>query len=303
MHASLVRHCPDFHLYIFAFDNQSYDLLFKMNLKNSTIVSLREFEDPALLDIKGGRTRGEYCWTCTPSIIRYVINTYSVDSCTYVDSDLYFYSNPGVLIAEMGDASVSIIEHRYHPDYDQTVKSGKYCVQFMTFKNNKEGMDVLEWWRNACIDWCFNRFEDGKFGDQKYLDDWIVRFGKAVHEIRNVGAGVAPWNAKRFDVCMDKNKIFVSDRLESNKKSQLVFYHFHGLKVLTCRLIKMTFGGYELRGCFDLIYYPYIDDMKEIDNILNSYGFNLVKTKEKLKIKNIILTFVFGRYKNIMRFL
>ncbi len=35
--------------------------------------------------------------------------------------------------------SVLITDHRYTPIYDQSLKSGRYCVQFITFKNDKIG--------------------------------------------------------------------------------------------------------------------------------------------------------------------
>ena len=44
-----------------------------------------------------------------------------------------------------------------------------------------------------CIEWCFDRVEDGKFADQEYLDDW-----PQVHEdvvvLERPGVGMAPWN-------------------------------------------------------------------------------------------------------------
>ncbi|HAA01379.1 MAG TPA: hypothetical protein DCD96_06995, partial [Flavobacteriales bacterium] len=89
---------------------------------------------------------------------------------------MYFYSDPEVLIREMGNNSVLITPHNYSPEYDNSSISGRYCVQFVCFKNTADGMAVLNWWKDSCIDWCFDRVEDGKFGDQKYLDEFSSRF-------------------------------------------------------------------------------------------------------------------------------
>jgi hypothetical protein len=189
MYESLKLQTTAFHLYIFAFDDSAYKLLTKLNLEFVTVISLEQFEDEKLLAIKNTRGAGEYCWTCTPSTIKYCIEKFKLDECTYLDADLYFFGDPAILIEEMGDKSILLTEHRYTPAYDQSNTSGIYCVQFMTFKNTSDGMKALNWWRNACIDWCFARFEDGKFGDQKYLDDWTDRF-EGVHVLQHLGGAI-----------------------------------------------------------------------------------------------------------------
>ena len=248
MYESLKKHSNDFHLYVFAFDSKSCDMLKQLNFKNMTVISLSEFEDEELLSIKDSRSAGEYCWTCTPSVIKYSIEQFELGNCTYLDADLYFYSNPSVLIEEMGNKSVLITEHRYTPEYDKSKTHGTYCVQFMTFKNTKEGMRVLDWWRNACNEWCYARVEDGKFGDQKYLDDWMTRFD-SVYELQNVGGGVAPWNVQQYDL--------------DSGDFELVFYHFHNLKLLKNE--KIDLGGYRLKKeVLDKLYKPYI---KHLDRL------------------------------------
>lgn len=189
MYDSLKRHCSNFHLYIIAFDDKAYDILTKLALENITVISLKNFETEQLLAVKPTRTRAEYCWTCTPSTIRYIFDTFKVENCTYIDADLYFYNSPKILFDEMAEKSVLITEHRFTPKYDRSKISGKYCVQFMMFKNNQYGLKVLNWWIDACLDWCYDKYEDGKFGDQKYLDDWITRFKGIVHELQNLGGG------------------------------------------------------------------------------------------------------------------
>ena len=75
----------------------------------------------------------------------------------------------------------------------------------MFFKNDRSGREALEWWRERCLEWCYNRHEDGKFGDQKYLDDWVERF-KNVRVINNIGVGVAPWNVNSYELIRSEER-------------------------------------------------------------------------------------------------
>ena len=229
MYQSLLAHEVNFHLYIFAFDDIAEIALDKMQLDKVTIISLHEFEDEALLKVKPTRTRGEYCWTGTSSTIWFCLQHFNLQNCTYLDADLYFFQSPRVLVNEMpADKHVMITEHRYTSYYDQSKVSGKYCVQFMYFDNSPESIAVLKHWRNQCLEWCFNRIEDGKFGDQKYLDTWTKEFD-CVYELKNLGGGLAPWNIQQYDFIAQEEKLLGTER-KSQHPFEAIFYHFHGLK-------------------------------------------------------------------------
>ncbi|RYF95947.1 MAG: glycosyl transferase [Chitinophagaceae bacterium] len=257
LHESLLASCKAFHLYIVAFDDDSFSFLSRSNLKHVTVISMAEFEDEALLSVKPQRTQAEYCWTSTSSLILYCINTYKLPSCTYVDADMFFYQDPIVLIEEAGDKSVIITEHRYSKEYDVSKTHGIYCVQFMYFRSDERGMQVLNWWRDRCIEWCYNRQEDGKFGDQKYLDDWTTRF-EGVHVLKHPGAGVAPWNIQQFNIQRQDGVLTITN-LFTKESSALIFYHFHGLKFYTDNIVSYTGTLYDITDEQKaLIYQPYV---------------------------------------------
>ncbi len=229
MYLSLKKYCPDCHLYIFAFDDLALNILKKLNLDGTTLISLSEFEDEKLLNVKLARTTAEYCWTCTSSSILYAIEKYNLPSCTYLDADILFFDSPEILLNELNDKSVLLTEHRYPPEHDKTNNSGKYCVQFITFKNDSDGMKALRWWREACLDWCYARPEDGKFGDQKYLDDWLTRFS-GIHVLENLGGGVAPWNVLRYDFFI-RNGLLYGRKINNHEEFKVIFFHFHHVKI------------------------------------------------------------------------
>ncbi|MDD4082760.1 MAG: hypothetical protein PHD05_05240 [Sphaerochaetaceae bacterium] len=285
MYRSLVRECPSAFVYIIAFDDKCYKVLKKMNLKKAKIISLKEFEDKELLKAKSNRSKVEYMWTCSSSSVYYVLKRFKLKACTYIDADLYFYSNPKVLIDELRSDSVLISEHRYTPKYDQSKISGKYCVQFMTFKNNPLGRGVLNWWKNACLEWCYARPENGKFGDQKYLDDWLTRF-KGIHVMQNLGGGVAPWNMQQYKIS-DKNVLSIN-----NKKVDLIFFHFHGLRILG-KIVDLS--PYYLPKEFKDEYYgPYLNELLLIRKELLRYNLDLFqnsivpKMTLKVFLRNIL---------------
>ncbi|MBC7695252.1 MAG: glycosyl transferase [Burkholderiales bacterium] len=257
MYQSLQKHCPNSHLYVVAFDDITYNYFHRFPQKNLTAISLEQFEDEKLLSIKYSRSGGEYCWTCTASTVLYAINTFKLDHCVYVDADMRFYSNPQVLFDEWGAKSVLITEHRYTSEYDQSLISGNYCVQFVGFKNDKEGMKAVNYWRESCIEWCYARAEDGKFGDQKYLDDWTTRF-KNVHVLEHLGGGLAPWNIQQYEFHLSGDKI-TGKELKSGNEFEAVFFHFHGLKIYKNNISLLTGDTYEMTtDTFGLFYKPYL---------------------------------------------
>lgn len=257
LYFSMQKYVKDFILWILCVDDEAHEVLARLQFDNVRLLRLGELETEDLLRIKPTRSKAEYCWTLTPFAPKFVFDAdFSVERVTYLDADLCFYKHPSDIFIEYeaSGKSVLITEHAYAPEYDQSATSGRYCVQFMTF--SRRGEAVRKWWEDRCLEWCYARFEDGKFGDQKYLDEWPERFGSEVHVLRNLGAALAPWNAIRFPY------------------SDAVFYHFHGLRILSRR--RVAIGGYRLpRPLVKNIYAPYLKSLKDGVEIAEKAGWRL----------------------------
>ena len=172
---------------------------------------------------------------------------------------MYFYKDPKILIEEKKNVSCIITKHNYSTKYDQTITSGIFCVQFMFFRNNKEGNKILNDWRTQCLKWCFNRFENNKFGDQKYLDSWPKKY-KNIHILKHPGGGVAPWNVQQYKLLNNSKLSKRSDKFNFD----LIFYHFHNLKFINEHITYI--GGYRIsKEIIENIYVPYIKRVRSIN--------------------------------------
>ncbi len=244
LHRSMKRWCGDFTLWVICMDDEVHHRL--SDLGESTIIPIvrADWESPDLLNVKGERNKGEYCWTVTPSApsVVFALNS-SVSRVTYLDADIWFRASPQPIFDEFEQSgkAVLISEHAYSPDSDASATSGKYCVQFMTFARTRSD-PVVNWWGAKCIEWCFDRYEGEKYGDQKYLDDWTTRFADLVHVLQRKSLIQGPWNSKRFPY------------------SEAVAFHFHGLRLL--RGNRAYLGYYPLSmPLISNVYEPYLADL------------------------------------------
>ena len=179
-------------------------------------------------------------------------------------------------------------------------------TQFMTFSRDG-GETVRKWWEGKCIEWCFAKLEDGKFGDQKYLDDWPIRFENSVHALTNKELMLAPWNATRFPY------------------GNAVAWHFHDLRIVINsgqffsvvinsgallsvdinveQSLSAEFGIYPLPKCTrDNIYLPYLNDLRAVIGQLKSNG--VILNPQKLQQTSTILEYLKMRLRmRVQRFL
>jgi len=249
---------PTCRVFVLCLDVACHRILQAMRLAGVSLVRLEEFEDPELLKAKSNRSLVEYYWTCTPSWILYCLRQFGLDRCTYVDADVYFFSDPRPLVEEGGANAALITEHRFSPAYQEYAVNGIYNVQFMTFRGDSKGKQILDWWRAACNQWCYYRLEDGKLGDQKYLDDWPERFS-GVHVLRHPGGGMGPWNVQQYEfVSQSSSTIKLRAVLRESKTDfPVVFYHFHNFRMYPGGYAKAIF--YEISdAAWKNLYHPYI---------------------------------------------
>jgi hypothetical protein len=255
LYGSLKAHARPFRLWVLAIDEEVERHLARLQLPDLTVIPLREFETPALLAVKPGRTRAEFCWTMTPFTCQAVFDRDpAAKRATYVDADIFFFRDPRILLEELDDSGkhVLITEHAYAPEYDRSHDSGRFCVQFLTFDRSQAAHEVMRWWQERCLEWCFARHEDGKFGDQVYLDQWPALFGDRVHIVRQVEKTLAPWNVRHF----------AKDALDP------VMYHFHNLRLLPERRVRL-FKFYDVGSAGLRIYRQYLDALAQSFAILD----------------------------------
>lgn len=213
-------------VFVLCMDEQTKNILERLDLPFVTCITLAEVENEELLKAKAGRGVAEYCWTLSSCFTWYVMQRYhEIDFLTYVDADLLFYSDVQPLFDEIGDASIAIIEHRFTERLKDREVNGRFCVEWVSFRRDEEGMACLSRWREQCIEWCYYRLEEGRMGDQKYLDEWPGRY-PSCHILQHPGAGIAPWNYAQYAFGWDQSGGITV------QGTPLIFYHFHQFQLL-----------------------------------------------------------------------
>jgi hypothetical protein len=264
---SMERNIKNYTLWIICFDTDLHQLLKKENLVNVRLLKMEDLETEELIEVKKNRSKVEYYWTLSPFIADFVFDRdKTLNILTYIDADLWFKEDPKNIIDDFINSNQAILltDHAYEYINDNSHKYGKYCVQFIVYDRSKS-INIRKWWQKKCIEWCYARVENGKFGDQKYLEELPRLFGDQVHILKNKELILGPWNVFRFP------------------HGNLIAYHFHGLRLIDGS--KVRIGEYPIPvNVIENIYYPYLIDFKNAINIIVKNNGYLRSQSKKMSI-------------------
>lgn len=225
LYRSLAEVCPNFQLWAFCIDADSKALLDRMRLQALTTVAREQLEryDPYLRVVRPTRSEAEYCWTAKASMCLFLLERAQPEAVIYADADLMFFRDPAPLFDESLNYSVLVVPHRFPPGVGWEETHGVFNAGFIAFRRGDEAEAVLRWWRERCLEWCYRRVEDGRYCDQRYLDEWPRRFS-GVHALGHPGGGLAPWNTVTHTLASSGGSLTVDDE-------PLIFFHYQSLRL------------------------------------------------------------------------
>ena len=259
----------DHKVFALCLDNDTYKILDRIFGNKISLINLTDIIDPEISEIKEQRKFNEFCWTITPTLIRYVSEQYpEINEVFYCDADTIFLkcADKFFIDFQKSSKSVYITEHGYDPVHDQSNTSGLYCVQLIGFKNGKHN-ECLNYWDQECRKWCFDRFEDGKFGDQKYLENFEEKFPDKIYVEPSLKHFQAPWNCNYY------------------RNSDAMFFHFHSLRIVSENYVHS--GNYHInRHTYDNIYTPYIRRLRHTVRLMRE--MNIKFTPQMFVKSNIV---------------
>ena len=215
LYRSLINVNNDFVLYYLCLDDKAYDKLIDLELENIIPIKIGEISSKKLEKLKE-ENYTNYCWA-TASYFTNWLMEYLNKPITYIDSDIYFFSDWQPFFDEIGEKSIGIVTHRFAGRPSKRV--GFYNVGVVYFKNSEAGRNCLKWWSDVVLDNTNPYFKKyGTCGDQKYLELFKPLF-KDVCVVDGIGH-LASWNVQNHTRIKDERIIW------RGKKQKLMYYHF-----------------------------------------------------------------------------
>jgi hypothetical protein len=268
LYHSLQRHAPGSRLWVLCLSEACHRTLVTLDLPDIVPVRLAEFEaaDPEVAATRTERSTVEYYFTCTAAWMLFVLGREAeAEWVTYLDGDLFFFAAPEAVYDELRGAAIAIIPHRYPPRLARLRKFGTYNVGWVGARNDPDGVSVIKWWRERCIEWCHDYVDGDRFADQGYLDSFS-RLSPRLKVIENTGANLAPWNVGNYRIDFTGTQVLI------DAVHPLVFFHFQGLRKGLRWFIFNSHRAYHapFSGVVrNHIYKPYVDELLAIEKTVD----------------------------------
>jgi hypothetical protein len=224
--------------------------------EDAILISAVLLEDEQLSFLRQNRLLEEYCWTLKPVLLEYILKNFAnIKRITYLDADLFFYSEPDKIFEDINEYSVLLSRHDFSRQYKPLERScGMYNSGLISFSNNTEGKSCINWWKNRCYDLCSKQCRNNQFGDQKYLEEMPKKFNNAAC-IKGAGVNIAPWNHSKYTFKSHEDTVLINNE-------KLICYHFSGFRLVNNLQFSLNFG-YEKKPNMAL-YKPYLQMINQL---------------------------------------
>ncbi len=285
LYNSLIAFEPKLQFWFLCLDDDSLKVLKLMNLKNVSAISLDELKDQELLETKSSRNAGEFAFTSKSAFIYFLFQSNRVeenDGLVFSDADILFFYSPYIIFNKMsnGNYSIGITPHKFPRKKKYLNKKvGKYNAGLIFFINTTESRKCVARWRTQCIEWCYLRYENGRLGDQMYLNDWIKKY-VGVYEIKEKGVNLGSWNVGNYSISKKTSGNIMVDN------EPLVCYHFHGLGMYLKKNSSISFLPISVYN--DRIYALYVEAIKksllQVREVWHDWQLGFIKNPGLLRL-------------------
>ncbi len=223
---AIVKFNKEYVFWFLCLDKGTKEILEKLALSNVTAMNVEEVGDKELLATRSNRNIAEFAFTSKPAWINYILSkAQKGDVLIYADNDIIYFAPPEDIAERMekNDHSIGITSHKFLEKKEwMNKKIGRYNAGLVYLIADKNSRLCVSEWRKQCIDWCYLKYEDGKFADQLYMNKWPQKY-KGVYEIPDKGVNLGSWNIYDFKITNKNGNFFVDEK-------PLVCYHFHRIK-------------------------------------------------------------------------
>lgn len=272
-------------LYILCLDEETNNILKVLNFNNIVLINNERlfFEAPNQSIAFSNRKLINYYYTCTPVLIRLIFRwELGAERVTYLDADLYCFSNLSEYFKEIECSDIAIIEHKKDSDYN---KHGRFNVSILTFNRSLNAQNCLKWWES--VTFISTEFNDEVWGDQKYLDSFPEKFDN-VHIIKHLGIGGAPWNINYYTLSNSGNEIKINDQ-------KLIIYHFARLLIVNKYLFIPARRSNLNSDVLNIIYTVYFKSLGESIKIIRSVAPKYRVNYSTHNVRGLVLAILGGR--------
>jgi hypothetical protein len=289
---------------VVALDVATSETVSSLNFSCVDVLDVKDVEAhfPQLSIARENRSLSEYFFTLSSAIPNFLFKVYpQPDFVVYIDADLFFFENPERCILALDDTdNVLLTSHNFARKNLDLRVYGEFNTGFIAFRRSAAGMKVASWWLERCLEWCKDVVENGKFADQKYLENFSS-IAPGVKISQDFGLNLGPWGLNSLKQIGFRNgSIYVNGQF-------LFAFHFSGLQYNRIFAI-LGLNPYQYRvskTIYELIYVPYLRSIRRWETELVNYnsvtsfgsGLKSIRLSRKVTLRVLVRSLLGGDLK------